>query len=156
VQTTLTSQHLGPVTLAAPGGRPRHVVAEHGHLWQWVGDGEELLSLSVAVRSTRLGTPTGVRHHLSWEVRQVQSAMDPDSSTGRTDVLVDVTGAVGGVAADVSGRERGVEVHNRIIVTTDGHHMHVIRALVTDTPEGRQLCDEVTDSLRIDEWSMPS
>jgi hypothetical protein len=156
VQTTLVRQHLGPVSLVAPGGSPRHVEAEHGHLWQWVGDGEELISLSVAVRSTRLGTPTGVRHHLAWEVRQVQSALDPGSSAGHSDVLVDVTGAVGSVAADVSGRERGVEVHNRIIVTTDGQHMHVIRALVTSTSEGRQLCDEVTDALEIHEWSMPS
>jgi hypothetical protein len=155
VQTTLTRQQLGPVSLAAPGDAPRRVRATHGHLWQWIGDGEELISLSVAVRETRLGTSTGVRHHLSWEVDQVRSGMDPEPGTSSVArVLIDVDGATGAAAADVVGRVRGVEVRNRIIVTTDGQHMHVVRALVPDSEEGRELSEAVTTALQVHEWSM--
>jgi hypothetical protein len=157
VQTTLLRQNLGPVSLVAPQDAPRHVRAAHGHMWQWVGDGEELISLSIAARESRLGTPTGVRHHLSWEVRQVRSDLDPQhDAPSVTRVLVDVDGAVGASAADVLGRVRGVEVHDRIIVMTDGAHMHVVRALVPDTPEGRELSESVTSSLQLHEWSMTS
>lgn len=155
MQTTLRGQDLGPLSLVAPTGAPRHLRGAHGDMWQWVGDGEELISLSVAVRESQLGTPTGVRHHLSWEVRQARAGLDPEpvaSSVAR--VLIDVEGAVGAAAADVLGRVRGFDVHDRIIVMTDGAHMHVVRALVPDTPEGRELTERVTASLQVREWSM--
>jgi hypothetical protein len=154
VQTTLMRKHLGPVSLVALGETPRHVRATHGHLWQWIGDGEELISLTVAVRETKLGSPTGVRHHLDWEARQVLAGMDPDVSSSSSSVLVDVPGATGAAAADVPGRVRGVDVRNRIIVTTDGQYMHVIRALVPDTDAGRDVAESVTTALQVHEWSM--
>lgn len=154
MQTTLSRRHLGPVSLVAPDDAPRHVRAAHGHLWQWVGDGEELISLSVAVRDSRLGTPTGVRHHLTWEVRQASADLDPDPAATVTRVLVDVDGAVGAAAADVRGRVRGLDVHDRIIVLSDGAHMHMVRTLVAATPEGRELSEQVTSALQVHEWSM--
>jgi hypothetical protein len=154
VLTQLVTTDIGPVSLPSPTVAPRHVVADHGHLWQWIGDGEELVSLSVAVRTTRLGTPTGVKHHLAWEVDEVSSAMDAVDAASDRDVMVMVDGATGSAAADVDGPMRGADVRNRIIVTTDGHHMHVVRALVRDTRGGRELAEAVTAGLRVRSWSM--
>lgn len=155
--TEMTTAHLGPVTLAAPSFEPRHVVAKHGHLWQWVGDGEELVSLSVAVRQTRLGTQTGVEHHLAWEVRELRAEMDPGSADqDESEVLVHVDGATGSAAADLAGTVRGLAVHNRIIVTTEGEHMQVVRVLVPDNDPGRELSEAVTSSLEVQTWRMPA
>lgn len=155
MQTALVTADLGPVSLLAPAQPPRHVRATHGRLWQWIGEGTELISLSVAVRETRLGTPTGVRHHLTWEVDQVRSGMDAEPDEPRVaDVLIQVEGAVGGAAADVAGRTNGMEVHDRLIVTTEGRHMHVVRILVPDNDAGRELSETVTSSLRVGAWSM--
>lgn len=155
--TTLTTATLGPVRLDAPAPAPRHVVAEHGHLWQWVGDGEELISLSVAVRTTRLGTPVGVRHHLAWEVEQARITLDPvDEEPAAAEVLVMVDGATGASAADVDGTVHGLPVHNRLVVTTDGELMHVIRIAVPDHDRGREVSETVTAGLRVLPWRMPA
>lgn len=141
---------VGPVTTAAPEAEPRHVLASHGHLWQWVGDGRELISLSVTVRRTRLGTPAGVRHHLTWEAQQVRETLEAGTGPGRaTDVLVDVVGASTSAAADVDGRMQGLDVHNRLVVTTDGQYMHVVRILVPDSNAGRELSETISSALRV-------
>jgi hypothetical protein len=153
----MTAADIGPLSLLAPEYAPRHVVAGHGHLWQWVGDGEELISLSVAVRETRLGTATGVKHHLAWEVKELRKTMDERVEAPReTDVMVMVEGASGSAAADVDGPMHGYEVHNRVIVTTDGEHLHVTRVVVRDNDAGRELSEMVTSTLRVRPWSMPA
>ena len=153
----LTIADLGPVSLPAPVDPPRHVRAAHGHLWQWVGDGLDLYSLSVAVRTTRLGNQAGVRDHLAWEVDQISESLDGGAGQAdRSDVLVLVDGATGSAAADVSGRRLGSAVRNRLIVTTDGRHMHVVRVLVPDHDTGRELAEAVTAALRVEPWTMPA
>lgn len=148
---------LGPVSLTAPGPATRLVRADHGYLWQWIGDGEEYFSLSVAVRGTRLGTIDGVRDHLDWEVRQVEKSLTrPQSRAPSTrPVLVMVDGAASSAAADVDGEIAGRAVHNRVVVTTDGEHMHVVRALVPDHAAGRELSETMTSTLEVLSWAMP-
>lgn len=155
--TALIRADIGPVSLLAPEEMTRHVVATHGHLWQWTGDGEELYSLSVAVRETRLGTPTGVRHHLNWEVDQVLEGLAPapvERTVRSVPTLVD--GSLGAAATDVTGETHGAQVRHRVLVSTEGEHMHVIRVVVPDTEEGRELADRITASVRVLAWSMPA
>ncbi len=155
--TPLDTADLGPVSLLAPEESPRHVVATYGHLWQWVGDGADLFTLAVAVRHTRLGTPTGARHHLTWELEQLRPGPGPTSDVPvETDVMVHVDGATGAAAADLVGEVRGNAVRQRVVVTTEGVHMHVVRVVVPDTDDGAQLLEQVTSSLHVHSWSMPA
>ena len=131
-------------------------MATHGHLWQWVGDGADLFTLAVAVRRTQLGTPTGARHHLRWELDQLRPGPAPVSDAPvETDVMVHIDGATGAAAADLDGEVRGTAVRQRVLVTTDGDHMHIVRVLVPDTNSGAELIERVTSSLSIQPWSMP-
>ena len=152
--TPLTHTDLGPVSLLAPRELTRDVQATHGHLWQWTGDGEELYTLSVAVRETRLGTPTGVRHHLTWEIDQLPGRDTPRQDGGAlVPLAAAVDGSLGTAAADLTDQDHGVPVRHRVVVTTDGDHMHVVRVVVPDTDAGRELAERVSSSLRVQSWS---
>ncbi len=166
MRTHLTSTDLGPVVLDAPASPPRHVRATHGHLWQWVGDGAELYTLSVAARPTGLGTRAGVRDHLRWELDALRPergdpspeaapATEAARSSEAAEVMVMVEGAVGAAGADVLARMGGQDVLHRVVVATDGEVMQVVRVLVPDRPEGRELCERVTSSLGVRPWTVP-
>lgn len=152
--TLLLRTDLGPVSLFAPDTAPRHVRATYGHLWQWTGDGADLFSLSVAARETRLGTATGARHHLNHELTQLRPGPAAGSETLlQTDLNVFVEGAAA-AAADQFGEVRGNLVHQRVVVSTDGDLMHVVRILVPDGEAGLELVERVTRSLRVRSWSL--
>lgn len=72
-----------------------------------------------------------------------------------TDVMVHIDGATGAAAADLAGEVRGTAVRQRVLVTTDGDHIHVVRVLVPDTDGGAVLLERVTSSLHVQPWSMP-
>jgi hypothetical protein len=157
VPTPLASADLGPLTLLAPEDPPRHVKAAHGHLWQWVGDGADLFTLAVAVRPTLLATPTGTRDHLRWELDQLRPGPAPTADAPvETDVMVHVDGATGAAAADLVGEVRGNAVRQRVVVSTDGVNMHVVRVIVPDTEDGAVLLERLTSSLHVQPWSMMS
>lgn len=143
----------GPVSLPAPSSGPRQLDGARGHLWQWVGDGRPLLSLSVAARTTRLGTVAGTAGHLGWEVRQVTASLD-DLPTTRTtpDVAVEVRGASAARAAYVDGVREGLAVRTAVVVSTDGQVQHVLRVVVADTGDGRDVVDRVLGDLEVHPW----
>lgn len=154
---SLVSTDLGPALLDAPSDDPAHVVATYGHLWQWIGAGEDYLSLSVAVRETQLGSQDGVAGHLRWELDHLRPGprageQHPEESA----LALGIPGAVGTAAADQVGTVRGRAVRQRVVVTTDGHLMHVVRVLVMDDESGRELCERVTGSLELRPWSIPA
>ncbi len=147
---TLETTDLGPIVLLAPEEPPRHVRGTHGQMWQWVGDGSELFTLAVAVRETRLGNAQGTRDHLAWEVRQLQPAPAPGEEAPRvSDVSVVVDGAAAAAAADVRGEVGGQQVRHRVVVSTDGQVMHVIRLVVPDSTQGRELADRVSAGVTV-------
>ncbi len=155
--TRLIRTRLGPVTLDAPEFPPRQFDGAHGHLWQWVGDGGELISLSVAVRKSRLLTEDGVRGHLLWEVREVQHDLDPSPESQVAYLPADVSGADASAAATVDGARDGHPVRSHLVVTTDGaRHQFVIHALVPDNHLGREMSGAVTTGIQIYPWTMPT
>lgn len=154
--TRLVRTELGPVTLDAPEFPPRQLNGEHGHLWQWVGDGGELISLSVAVRESRLVTERGVRGHLSWEMREVENDLDADQESRASYHPVDVSGADAAAAATVDGMREGHAVRSHLVVTSDGdRYQYVIHALVPDNHRGREMAAALTTAISIYPWTMP-
>lgn len=155
--TRLIRTQLGPVTLTAPEFPPRQFNGTHGHLWQWVGDGGEFISLSVAGRESRLVSEAGIRGHLTWEVREVEGTLDPGCDIQVNPVPADVSGADVSAAATVDGLRDGRDVRSHLVVTTDGaRHQFVIHALVPDSPHGRELAAAVTTGIQIYPWTMPT
>ncbi len=155
--TTLAETELGPMTLTAPEFPPRQFDGEKGHLWQWEGDGGELISLTVAVRESLLVTERGVRDHLTWEVGQLKENLDAGSDTQVAHRPVEVAGADASAAALVDGYREGHAVRSQLVVTTDGaRYMYVVHALVPDHAQGWEMADVVTSGIRIYPWTMPS
>lgn len=167
MSTTFADTDLGPMSLAAPTTPARSIRATYGHLWQWTGDGEDLFSLSVAVRGTRLGNSQGVRDHLHHELLQMRVAPLARSTThsslenpqeaaaaDRVDVWID--GATGAEAAEMTGVVAGNRVRERVVVATDGRLMHVVRVYVPDTPGGDDVLSKVTGSLQLLPGDLPA
>lgn len=156
VLSLLTDLHLGPVTLPAPDQPPRQLDGSHGHLWQWVGDGEPLLSLSVAVRETRLGrTAAGLAHHLTWETEQVRQRLDEGRTSQVEPLPVEVPGAADARAATVDGTRDGMDVRTGVVVCTHADLMHVIQVAARDGAAGRALAQEVALGIRVHPWTLP-
>lgn len=154
--TRLIRTELGPVTLDAPEFPPRQFTGSHGHLWQWVGDGAELISLSVAVRESRLVTDNGVKGHLAWEVREVADVFDGDHESAISYLPADVSGGDASAAATVDGLREGHPVRSHLVVTTDGtHYQYVIHALVPDSADGRDVAAAVTTGIHVHPWTPP-
>ena len=167
MRTTFTDTDLGPLSLAAPTTPVRSIRATYGHLWQWTGDGQDLFSLSVAVRGTRLGNPQGVRDHLHHELLQMRvaplarsttrsSLEDPQEAAGADRVDVWIDGATGAEAAEMTGVVAGHRVRERVVVATDGRLMHVVRVDVPDTASGDGVLSQVTGSLQLLPGDLPT
>ena len=166
MSTTFADFDLEVMSLAAPTTPVRSVRATYGHLWQWTGDGEDLFSLSVAVRGTRLGNPQGVRDHLHHELLQMRVAPlarstthssldDPQEAAGADRVDVWIEGATGAEAAEMTGVVAGNRVRERVVVATDGRLMHVVRVYVPDTVSGDGVLARVTGSLQLRSGDLP-
>ena len=156
MMTRLIRTELGPVTLDAPEFPPRQFTGTNGHLWQWVADGEELISLSVAVRESRLVTESGVKGHLAWEVREAADGFDADHESDISHPPADVSGGDASAAATVDGLRQGHPVRSHLVVTTDGaRYQYVIHALVPDNAHGREMAAAVTTAIHVHPWTLP-
>lgn len=148
---------LGPVNVLAPPVLPRQIDATHGHLWQWLGDAEPLMNLSVAVRTTQMGTSTGVAHRLNVETAQARELLGGrEHSSEPENAFVAVEGCSAmPAAATLHGMRDGLPVLVGIVVTTDGALMHVTQVAAVDTAPGRELVDTVMNSIQVNEWELP-
>jgi hypothetical protein len=147
---------LGPVSLLAPVGvRARQADAALGHLWQWQGDGEPLLSLLVAVRSTRLGTANGPGRALGPALTELTGRVD-DVIEVRRPVEVAVDGALGSSAAVVTAVLGGREARIALVVSTDGTWMHRVEIAVLDTDAGRATLERVLGAISVHPWERPA
>jgi len=149
----LSQESAGPIRLLAPSTGEQHTTGTHGEMWQWVGDGGDLISLIVAVRRTRLGTSSGVRQHLTWEFDRLQRTFDPDIAASRQGPeFRPIRGATAVAIGTLTGVRSGIRIHNSVVVTTDRTWMHVIHIMTPDTNRGRSFATTVGDSVEVSDW----
>lgn len=152
----LTHALLGPVSLPTPTGvASRQLDAELGHLWQWQGDGDPLLSLLVAVRTTQLGTPTGPTRALGPAIKELSGRVDAVIEVRRP-VEVGVEGAQGSSAAIVTAVLGGREARIALVVSTDGTWMHRVEIAVLDTEAGRATQELILGAIKVHPWERPA
>lgn len=133
---------LSRITLAGPDSDLRTFDGKHGRMWQWIGDGRELIGLAVSVRrDTQLNTAFGVRGHLVWELDRLHG------SGPSQDRDADVPGAAHAAVGSVDALKEGIRTHNEVLVATDSHDMYVVHAMVTDSAPGRALAERVLASV---------
>lgn len=140
----LTNAKLGALAVPAPLSPARTFDGLHGTLWQWVGDGQELISLAVSVREeSRLASAWVVEGHLNWKLEEL----------GATTPLETKVGAVPGALASASGRvsalREGVPTHSGVVVATEGANLYVVHVMVVDSDAGWELVSRVVDGIRI-------
>lgn len=151
LQTPLVEVGLPGILLRAPDDNPRSFAAAHGTLWQWLGDGiSPLISFTVATRETQIGTETGTRRHLNWEIDRLSEGFDAQvGGQFVQDTPIDVGGARGASGAIVDGVRKGIRTHNRVVVASDGEYMHVVHVMVPDTGPGRKMADGLTGEISL-------
>lgn len=149
----LAQHRVGPVQLQAPHIEVRHTRGTHGDMWQWIGDGANLISLIVAVRRTRLGSATGVKHHLQAEMDRLERGLDIEhGSEHHTIDARPVPGASAEAAGVVSGVRDGVKTRDTVVVTTDHTYMHLIHIMTPNTTRGISVAEAISSSVEIFPW----
>jgi len=168
----LVTTDLGPLTLDAPASPVRAIDHATGRMWQWQGDGSALLSVTAAVRPTRVPDrhgADGILREFLWDIttslldfEQVPLALRAPGAPILSSALV--TGTRGrvperhvvGVATDVVGRAMLVQVAVRDDDDAQAFTEDVVRSLVVRTADHEPASPadaEPTDSCR---WSWPS
>jgi hypothetical protein len=147
---------LGPVSLPSPAEvGSRQADARYGHLWQWQGDGDPLLSLLVGVRTTQLGTPTGPARALGPALEEIYGRVDQVVEVRRP-VEVAVEGALGSAAGVVTALLGGRQARIALVVSTDGTWMHRVEVAVLDTDSGRLLQEQILGAIEVHPWERPT
>lgn len=141
---------LGRMALEAPAWLPTHTVGTHGEMWQWIGDGNNLVSLIVAVRPGEQESVGGLRNRLFAEVDRVRARLRPTAG-GKLirPEMVDVGGAFAAFSMSVSGTREGMELHNDLLIATDRVDMYLVHAAVPGTESGRRLASSLLSSVRL-------
>lgn len=143
---------VGPVRLLAPDQAPRHTRGTYGEMWQWIGDGESLISLILAARPSGGDTAHGLRHRLLAEVHRISESLLRSSETGLVHAeSAYAPGASASFVARVDGVREGVPLHNVVMMATAQWTNYLLHVAATDTPAGRELASRVSASLRLTE-----
>lgn len=139
----LEDVEIGAVSVPAPLSPARTFDGLHGRLWQWVGDGQELISLAVSVREeSRLASAWVVEGHLNWKLEEL-GATAPEPKVGT------VPGAVASASGRVSALRDGVPTHNGVVVATGGKNLYVVHVMAVDSDAGWALVSRVLDAIRM-------
>lgn len=147
----MDSADLGSVVIDAPCEMPTYTRGTYGEMWQWIGNGDVLLSLIVATRpDDAAASAEGTRHRLLAEVDRIRGSLDPDPDAGwpRAEAAY-VPGASASFLAHVDGLRDGVTVNNTVLVAADSHGTHLLHVAVTNTESGRRLASATASSLRL-------
>lgn len=143
---------LGQLRMLAPTSRPRYTRGTHGEMWQWLGDGESLISLILAGRSGGEDSAEGTRHRLLAEVDRISQPLV--RSPGSDLVLAEgahVPGASAAYLARVDGLREGVAVHNAVLMAAIQGTSYLLHVVATDTTAGRELASTLSSGLQITE-----
>lgn len=148
----LTTAACGPLTLDAPAPEGELTIGEFGHLWQWTGPDETLISLLVTVRrNSHLTTPMSIRNRLTWELDQIVEQQEESGARVEPADNVAPVGDFGRLASigSVDGRRLGVSTHERVLVTTDGTDLFSVHVIAADTAAGRAVADRIVTSVEL-------
>ena len=146
----MESVDLGGVSLTAPLGSITYTKGTYGEMWQWIGKGNSLISLVVAVRPGAQESVDGVRHRLLAESDRVSAPTQSPSDRERLrPESVDVPGAIAAFKVQVDGTREGLQLHNAVLVASDSVATCLVHAAVTDTEDGRRLASSLLSSLQL-------
>lgn len=141
---------LGDVALVAPLGPPTYTRGTYGEMWQWIGNGNSLISLVVAVRPDAWDSVAGVRHRLLAETHRIGAPLrHPADGERPRPEWVDVPGAVAAFKMPVDGIREGVQLHNAVLAASGSAATYLVHVAVTDTETGRRLASSLLSSLQL-------
>lgn len=141
VALPLEKRQIAALTVPAPLSPARTFDGLHGRLWQWVGDGQQLITLTVSVRDeARLASAWVVEGHLRWKLEDL-SATAPEPQVGV------VPGAVASASGRVSVSRNGVPTHNGVVVATEGANLYVVHVVAVDSDAGWALVPRILDGI---------
>jgi hypothetical protein len=116
-------------------------------MWQWHGDGRDLITRIVAVRRPFMASATAVRHLLIAEMRRISDEFDDDSTD--TEVSVShVRGSRAAFHATTSGITNGTRLHNDVLMATDGSALYLSRVVSLDTADGRATAEAMNSNIQ--------
>ncbi|GGU21677.1 hypothetical protein GCM10007979_20390 [Nocardioides albus] len=119
-------------------------------MWQWIGDGNSLVSLIVAVRPGEQESVGGLRNRLLAEVDRVRARLRPTAAGELIrPEMVGVRGAFAAFSMSVGGTREGLELHNDLLIATDRVDMYLVHAAVPGTATGRRLASSLLSSVRL-------
>lgn len=154
VPAPMHAVRLGPMQMGVPQvDAISHVRGVYGELWQMLGDGRELVCITVSTKQTPMGTADGLRDHLDWEAQHQASGsrwVDPRRVVPdlRSAEVVHVPGAVHAAKVSVRRVCQGIPVYSIFVGTSDGPWMHVVHLAMRDTDAGRRLGATISASVR--------
>lgn len=147
---TTRSVDLGGIALEAPLGPSTHTVGTYGEMWQWIGDGDRLISLIVAIRLGEQESVGGLRNRLLAEADRVRAHLRHTAGGERLrPEVVHVRGAFAAFNLSVDGIREGVKLHNALLVATDRVDTYLVHVAVPDTGPGRRLASSLLSSPRL-------
>lgn len=134
----------------APAGPHRHVQGTNGEMWQWVGDGSDLVTYILAARRQRHRTATAVRHLLNSEMARVTEEYDSAWPARTGDVQIAyVPGSRAAFRSTADGVRCGIQLHDSVLIASDAEGLYMSHIVVPDTDSNRDLAEAVTSSLKI-------
>lgn len=143
----LQTVNIDSVQTSAPRSPCHHVIGSHGEVWQWYGDGRDLITRIVAVRRPCMPSATAVRHLLIAEMRRISDEFDDDPTD--TEVCVSqVHGSQAAFHATSSGITSGIRLHNDVLMATDGSSLYLSRVVSPDTADGRGLAEAMNSNIQ--------
>lgn len=143
---------LGSVRLLAPEQVPRRTRGTYGEMWQWIGDGESLISLILGKRPGRVDSADGLRHRLLAEADRISESLvrSPKAGQLRAESAY-IRGAIASFVACVDGVREGIPLHNVVTMAMAQETSYLLHIAATDTPAGRELASRTSASLRLTE-----
>ena len=143
---------LGPVRLLAPDRPLRYTRGTLGEMWQWVGDGENLISLILAARSGPTESAVGVQHRLLAEVQRIGGSLvrSPGAGLASTERAY-IPGSSASFVAHVDGVREGILLHNAVVMAAAPETSYRLHVVATGTQAGRELASRMSLSLGLAE-----
>lgn len=141
----LHTVNIHSVQTSVPRSPCHHVTGSHGEMWQWYGDGRDLITRIIAVRRPYMASATAVRHLLISEMRRISDELEDDPIDTEAS-LSHVRGSRAAFHATSSGITSGIRLHNHVLMATDGYALYLSRVVSPDTADGRRVAEAMNSN----------